>query len=67
MGRFDHWKADELRELASRFRDHAARTKLQKYIELLSHTAQDLEHEADVLEGERRGDEHPGRHIDFYI
>lgn len=66
MARLDHWKADELRALASKFRDQASRTKLEKYIELLSHTAEDLEHEAEVLEDQRRDGERPGRQLDFY-
>ena len=66
MARLDHWKADELRALASKFRDQASRTKLEKYIELLSHTADDLEHEAETLEDRRRDEQRPGRHFDFY-
>jgi hypothetical protein len=65
MARLDHWKADDLRLLAAKFRDQAARTKIEKYIELLGHTAEDLDHEADILDGESA----PllGQHIDFYI
>ena len=66
MARLDHWKADELRALASKFRDQASRTKLEKYIELLSHTAEDLEHEAEALEDQRHEPQQPGRHFDFY-
>jgi uncharacterized protein YukE len=66
MARLDHWKADELRALASKFRDQASRTKLEKYIELLSHTAEDLEEEAESLEDQRREEQRPGRHVDFY-
>ena len=66
MARLDHWKADELRALASKFRDQASRTKLEKYIELLSHTADDLEHVAETLEDRRRDEQLPGRHFDFY-
>jgi len=65
MTRLDHWKADELRELARKFRSHAARTRLEKYVELLSHTAEDLEHEAEVLEAQHRRD--IGCHLDIYI
>jgi hypothetical protein len=67
MARLDHWRADELRALAGKFRHHAARTRLEKYIELLSHTADDLEHEAETLEQQRREQERPGRHVDFYV
>jgi len=66
MAGLDHWRADELRTLARKFRDHAARTKLEKYFELLSHTAEDLEREAEALEGERHEGERHGQHFDFY-
>ncbi|MBL6851965.1 MAG: hypothetical protein ISS15_07935 [Alphaproteobacteria bacterium] len=66
MARLDHWKAEELRELASKFRDQAARTKLEKYVELLSHTAKDLEQEAEALERQLRNGDRPGRIVDFY-
>ncbi|MEI9887515.1 MAG: hypothetical protein WDN08_13630 [Rhizomicrobium sp.] len=65
MARLDHWKAHELRALAAQFRDHAQRTRLEKYIELLSHTAAELEQQAAVIEASLP----PlvGGHIDFYI
>jgi hypothetical protein len=65
MRRLDHWRADELRELANKFRNHAARTRIEKYVELLSRTADDLEHEAEALEAQRRSE--LGRHIDICI
>jgi hypothetical protein len=71
MARLDHWKADELRALASKFRDQASRTKLEKYIELLSHTAEDLEHEAELREGGEAPEDTdataPGRMFDIRV
>lgn len=64
MTRLDHWKADELRLLAAKFRNQAARTKMTKYIELLHHTADELENQAEARESERL---RPGTHIDFRI
>jgi hypothetical protein len=63
MTRLDHWDADELRLLAEKFRSQAARTKMTKYIELLHHTAEELEHQAEAREVDRL---RPGQHVDFY-
>jgi hypothetical protein len=64
MTRLDHWSADELRLLAEKFRSQAARTKMTKYIELLRHTADELEHQAETHEIARL---QPGQHIDFFV
>jgi hypothetical protein len=61
MTRLDHWNADELRLLAEKFRSQAARVRMTKYIELLHHTADELEHQA-----EERERVPPGQYIDFY-
>jgi hypothetical protein len=63
MTRVDHWDADELRLLAAKFRSRAARTKMSKYLELLHHTADELEHQAEAREIERLG---PGQRFDFH-
>jgi hypothetical protein len=63
MTRLEHWDANELRLLAEKFRSQAARSKMTKYIELLRHTADELEQQAEAHETARL---RPGQHIDFY-
>ncbi|HUO90864.1 MAG TPA: hypothetical protein VMU08_16945 [Rhizomicrobium sp.] len=64
MTRLDHWDAAELRLLAEKFRSQAARTKMTKYIELLHHTADELEQQAEARDGAH---ERPGGHIDLLV
>ena len=65
MGTLKSWKAAELRQLASQFRRQATATRQPKYVELLCHTAEDLEAEADVLEHLPPASERA--HIDIYV
>jgi hypothetical protein len=64
MGSLKSWKAGELRQLAMKFRHQAHETGMPKYVELLCHTAEDLEAEADALDGYQMPK--LGQHIEIY-
>jgi hypothetical protein len=59
------WKAAELRQLAMKFRHQAHQTGLPKYVELLCHTAEDLEAEAAVLDTYNAP--RLGQHVELYV
>ena len=67
MGTLASWKEAELRHLAEQFRRCATETRLPKYVELLTHTAQELELQADMLSTSHDETPEPPHRIDIHI